>query len=85
MSERNRIVLGINGGALGGHLGGWRHPDSFPTTAMRLERMIEIAKTAESGKLDLMFLADGNACGRWTSRRSSRPTAPPTGRPCSSR
>ena len=69
MSERNRIVLGINGGALGGHLGGWRHPDSFPTTAMRLERMIEIAKTAESGKLDLMFLADGNGV-----RQMDKPT-----------
>jgi alkanesulfonate monooxygenase len=60
MSKRNRIVLGVNGISLGSHLGGWRHPDSFPTTTMRLERMIEIAKTAESGKLDLMFLADGN-------------------------
>lgn len=69
MSTRNRIVLGINGGALGGHLGGWRHPDSFPTTAMRLERMIEIAKTAESGKLDLMFLADGNGV-----RQMDKPT-----------
>jgi FMN-dependent oxidoreductase (nitrilotriacetate monooxygenase family) len=54
------MVLGINGGALGGHLGGWRHRDSFPTTAMQLQHMIEIAQLAERGKLDLMFLADGN-------------------------
>jgi len=54
------MVLGINGGALGGHLGGWRHPDSFPTTTMQLRHMIEIAQLAERGKLDLMFLADGN-------------------------
>ena len=54
------MVLGVNGGALGGHLGGWRHRDSFPTTAMELPRMIAIAKLAEQGKLDLMFLADGN-------------------------
>lgn len=60
MSERKHMVLGINGGALGGHLGGWRHPDSFPDTTMRLERMVETAVTAERGKFDFMFLADGN-------------------------
>jgi alkanesulfonate monooxygenase len=54
------MVLGINGGALGGHLGGWRHPDSFPDTTMRLERMVATAVTAEQGKFDFMFLADGN-------------------------
>ena len=63
------MVLGVNGGALGGHLGGWRHPDSFPTTAMQLQRMIEIAKLAESGLIDLMFLADGNGV-----RQMDKPT-----------
>ena len=69
MSKRNRIVLGINGLSLGGHLGGWRHPDSFPKTAMQLQHMIEIAKTAESGNIDLMFLADGNGV-----RQMDKPT-----------
>lgn len=54
------MVLGFTGGALGGHLAGWRHRDSFPTTAMQLPCMLEMAKIAERGKLDLMFLADGN-------------------------
>ena len=54
------MTLGFTGGALGGHLGGWRHPDSFPMTTMRLDCMIEMARIAERGKLDLMFLADGN-------------------------
>ena len=54
------MILGFTGGALGGHLGGWRHRDSFPTTAMQLECMIEMAQIAERGKLDMMFLADGN-------------------------
>ena len=54
------MVLGFTGGALGGHLAGWRHRDSFPTTAMQLSCMVEMAKIAERGKLDLMFLADGN-------------------------
>jgi alkanesulfonate monooxygenase len=69
MSERNNMVLGINGLALGGHLGGWRHPDSFPTTAMQLQHVIEIARLAESGKIDLMFLADGNGV-----RQMDKPT-----------
>jgi FMN-dependent oxidoreductase (nitrilotriacetate monooxygenase family) len=54
------MVLGFTGGALGGHLAGWRHPDSFPTTSMQLQCMVEMARIAERGKLDMMFLADGN-------------------------
>ena len=52
MSKRtDKMVLGINGGALGGHLGGWRHKDSFPSTTMRLDRMIETAVSAELSQL----------------------------------
>jgi alkanesulfonate monooxygenase len=54
------MILGLNAGALGGHLGGWRHPDAWPTSAMQLGNAIETAKLAERGKLDLIFLADGN-------------------------
>jgi FMN-dependent oxidoreductase (nitrilotriacetate monooxygenase family) len=54
------MVLGFTGGALGGHLAGWRHPDSFPTTSMQLQCMVEMAQIAERGGLDMMFLADGN-------------------------
>ena len=54
------MVLGFTGGALGGHLGGWRHGDSFPTTSMQLQCMIEMAQIAERGGIDMMFLADGN-------------------------
>lgn len=54
------MVLGFTGGAVGGHLAGWRHPDSFPTTSMRLQCMVEMAQIAERGGLDMMFLADGN-------------------------
>jgi FMN-dependent oxidoreductase (nitrilotriacetate monooxygenase family) len=61
MSTRDdTMVLGINGGALGGHLGGWRHRDSFSDTTMRLEHMVETAVAGERGKFDFMFLADGN-------------------------
>jgi alkanesulfonate monooxygenase len=46
--------------AMGGHLGGWRHEDAFPSAHMRLRNAIEIATLAEQGKFDLLFLADGN-------------------------
>ena len=54
------MILGVNAGALGGHLGGWRHRDAFPTSAMQLRNVIEVAQIAESGKMDMIFLADGN-------------------------
>lgn len=54
------MILAVNGGALGGHLGGWRHRDAFPTAAMQLDAMVATARLAEEGGLDMMFLADGN-------------------------
>jgi FMN-dependent oxidoreductase (nitrilotriacetate monooxygenase family) len=53
------LMTGILG--LGHHLGGWRHRDSWPSTVMNIENTIWIAQTAERGKLDLLFIADGNA------------------------
>ncbi|WP_428487785.1 LLM class flavin-dependent oxidoreductase [Rhodopila sp.] len=46
---------------LGGHLGGWRHPDAWSDQVMNLDHAITLARTAERGKFDLLFLADGNA------------------------
>ncbi len=45
---------------VGGHLGGWRHRDAFDKPVMNLEGFIEMAEIAEGGKLDAVFLADGN-------------------------
>lgn len=45
---------------IGAHLGGWRHPDAYGSVVMNLELMIEFAQLAERGKLDGLFLADGN-------------------------
>jgi FMN-dependent oxidoreductase (nitrilotriacetate monooxygenase family) len=53
------LMTGLLG--LGGHLGGWRHKDSWSDMVMNLDHAIEIAQTAERGKIDLLFLADGNA------------------------
>lgn len=53
------LMTGLLG--LGGHLGGWRHPESWTDTVMNLDHAIETAQIAERGKLDLLFMADGNA------------------------
>ena len=45
---------------VGGHLGGWRHRDAFTDSVMNLEAIVEMAQTAERGKFDAVFLADGN-------------------------
>ena len=44
----------------GNHLGGWRHPQAWHPTAMSFARYVELAQTAERGKFDMLFLADGN-------------------------
>ena len=45
---------------IGAHLGGWRHATAYDDPVMNLPRMIEYARLAERGKLDGLFLADGN-------------------------
>ena len=44
----------------GGHLGGWRHPDALADSVMNLDAIVDMARTAEAGKFDAVFLADGN-------------------------
>jgi FMN-dependent oxidoreductase (nitrilotriacetate monooxygenase family) len=40
------------------HLAGWRLPESFSDSGIKLERWIQFAKTMERGKLDMLFIAD---------------------------
>lgn len=44
----------------GGHVGGWRHPDAVCDAGFNVDRWVEFARIAERGKLDMLFLADGN-------------------------
>jgi FMN-dependent oxidoreductase (nitrilotriacetate monooxygenase family) len=43
------------------HEAAWRHPDTNPERALTLQHYVDIARTAERGKLDSLFLADGVA------------------------
>ncbi|ALV46398.1 monooxygenase [Arthrobacter alpinus] len=45
----------------GHHEASWRHPDVNPLAEQDIEHYLTIAKTAERGKLDSLFLADGLA------------------------
>jgi FMN-dependent oxidoreductase (nitrilotriacetate monooxygenase family) len=47
--------------ANGHHEAAWRHPDTDPAGALTLRHYADIAQTAERGKLDSIFLADGVA------------------------
>lgn len=45
----------------GHHEAAWRHPDVDPLAELDLEHYLDIARAAERGKLDSLFLADGLA------------------------
>ncbi|AKU17613.1 LLM class flavin-dependent oxidoreductase [Luteipulveratus mongoliensis] len=45
----------------GHHEAAWRHPDVQPSDALTLQHYVRIAQTAERGKLDSIFFADGVA------------------------
>lgn len=45
---------------IGLHMGGWRHRDAYSDTVMNFDQILELTRLAERGKLDAVFLADGN-------------------------
>jgi FMN-dependent oxidoreductase (nitrilotriacetate monooxygenase family) len=45
----------------GHHEAAWRHPDVEPARALTLQHYVDIARTAERGRLDSVFFADGVA------------------------
>ncbi|GAA4556903.1 LLM class flavin-dependent oxidoreductase [Pseudonocardia xishanensis] len=59
MTDSMILVTGVY--PVGGHLAGWRHPTAYPDIAMNLDAMIELARLAERGRIQALFLADGNA------------------------
>lgn len=44
----------------GGHVAGWRLPGASLDAGLSFEPWIEFARIAERGKIDMLFLADGN-------------------------
>jgi N-acetyl-S-(2-succino)cysteine monooxygenase len=56
-----QIKLGLSMRQLGYHAGGWRHPDVPSGGSMDIDFYVRLARTAERGLFDLLFLADGVA------------------------
>jgi FMN-dependent oxidoreductase (nitrilotriacetate monooxygenase family) len=54
------MILAASANANGSHVGEWRHPDAWENPAANIANAIRLAQIAEAGKLDLLFLADGN-------------------------
>ena len=60
-SRPSRMSLGAFVHETGQHVAAWRHPDAFPESGMNFAHAKYVAQSAERGKFDLLFLADGAA------------------------
>ena len=57
--NRRRMHLGMSIRGLGYHPAAWRHPDVPADGTLRFDHYARSAQTAERGKCDLVFFADG--------------------------
>ncbi|SDD26119.1 FMN-dependent oxidoreductase, nitrilotriacetate monooxygenase family [Terribacillus halophilus] len=57
--EKKQLHLGLFLMGSGHHIASWRHPDVEPEQVTSFRYFAEIAKKAEEGKLDMLFLSDG--------------------------
>ena len=58
MSEPRKLRLGAFIMATGHHVAAWRHPGSQIDSGINIDHYIEVAKTAERGLFDQVFVAD---------------------------
>ncbi|WP_144534130.1 LLM class flavin-dependent oxidoreductase [Bacillus pumilus] len=56
--SKKKLKLGVFIAGTGHHVASWRHPNAVSDAAMNLDYFKQLAKKAEEGKLDLLFLAD---------------------------
>ncbi len=47
--------------SIGYHPGGWRHPEAWSQPSVNFEQNLDTARTAERGKLDMLFTGDSNS------------------------
>jgi N-acetyl-S-(2-succino)cysteine monooxygenase len=57
--SQHQMRIGMSLRGHGYHLAAWRHPDVPADASVRLDHYIHTAQTAERGKCDLIFFADG--------------------------
>lgn len=58
MSARRQMKIGLYATSTGGHVAGWRHPEAYADSGANVDRVAEMARLAEKGRLDYLFLAD---------------------------
>ncbi len=56
----------------GHHVAAWRHPKAEAENILSFDFIKRLAQTAERGKFDMIFLADGYASGHGDSKLSSQ-------------
>lgn len=63
MTQNRQIRLGAFVQATGHHIAAWRHPDAQADAGLNIEHYRDLARTAERGKFDLLFVADSPGSG----------------------
>ncbi|MFT4197346.1 MAG: LLM class flavin-dependent oxidoreductase [Pseudoxanthomonas sp.] len=58
-SAPRQLHLGATIHGPGGHYAGWRHPDAVIDASINPDFVQEVARSAEAGKFDFVFVADG--------------------------
>jgi N-acetyl-S-(2-succino)cysteine monooxygenase len=62
MTKDSRMMrLGAFVHETGQHVAAWRHPEAYAESGTSFAQAMDVAKTAERGKFDLLFLADSAA------------------------
>ncbi|WP_414753621.1 LLM class flavin-dependent oxidoreductase [Anabaena sp. CCY 9910] len=61
MTNKKQIKLGAFLPGSGHHVAAWRHPESQADGGLNFQHYKRLAQTAERGKFDMVFLADGLA------------------------
>jgi FMN-dependent oxidoreductase (nitrilotriacetate monooxygenase family) len=59
--RKRKMHLGLLFAPSGNHTASWRHPDAQADAHINIAHNLEMARTAERGKLDFIFLADNVA------------------------
>jgi len=59
MTKQMKLAAYFN--PTGHHVASWRHPRAQRDAHQNIEHYVEIARTAQRAKFDMIFLADGNA------------------------
>ncbi|RWC07165.1 MAG: LLM class flavin-dependent oxidoreductase, partial [Mesorhizobium sp.] len=57
-AHRRQMKLGAFLWATGHHIAAWRHPKAHVTAGVEIEHYIQLARTAEAAKFDMIFCED---------------------------